>query len=60
MKVKRVYTPSNQTLVTLWCSYQANSVLKKKILKAVFKALVSVFHVKVWIEKCQDVTNEHK
>lgn len=33
---------------------------KKKILKAVFKALVSVFHVKVWIEKCQDVTNEHK
>lgn len=33
---------------------------KKKLLKTIFKASVFLFHVKVWMEKCQDVTNERK
>lgn len=28
--------------------------------KTIFKASASPFYVKVWVEKCQDVTNELK
>lgn len=51
ISLKSVYILSHHTQVHVWFTYK-----KKKI----FKAAATLFHVKIWVEKCQDVTNEHK
>lgn len=58
-----VYISSRYAQVPLWFTYNAVAVKKKKNQKNYWNPssrLQWLFHVKICVEKCQDVTNEHK